>query len=119
MRLLVLVCSAFLVPAAASAAPPAGTDPSSPESRWYHGLIQPGSRMDCCGMADCRPVVARQHGNHWEVFIDPAQFREGTGEWTVVPDDKILHGHDNPTGEPVACWTKSLGVLCFVETVQG
>jgi hypothetical protein len=37
------------------------------------------------------------------------------GTWIAVPPDKILPRHDNPTGEPVTCWTPALGVMCFVE----
>jgi hypothetical protein len=119
MRFPVLACAAFLIPVAAAAAPPPGTDLSSPQSRWYRGLQQPGSGMSCCSIADCRPVAARERADHWEIFIDPERFRDGTGQWTAVPNDKILHGHDNPTGDAVACWIRTLGVMCFIEPVQG
>lgn len=34
-------------------------------------------------------------------------------EWILVPPEKIL-ARENPTGEAVVCYTKMIGVLCFV-----
>ena len=34
--------------------------------------------------------------------------------WVDVPDGSVLHRHDNPTGEGVACWA-GMKIICFVE----
>jgi hypothetical protein len=106
-----------LLAGAAGAAPPPGADPDGPVAQWYHGLrnAEGGS---CCDIADCRHLPTRIGKNGYEMRV-PAVSADGALEnatrWIVVPPDKILPNHDNPTGEPVTCWSPYLGVMCFVE----
>ncbi len=36
------------------------------------------------------------------------------GQWLPVPREKVLNRSDNPTGRAVVCWTRILGILCFI-----
>ena len=94
----------------ALAAPPEGADPAL--APWYRSLTQPGTGWLCCSIADCRPVVTRERDGKLEAFIDRKAFPDGTDEWVEVPEKVILHGKDNPTGEPVACWFEQ-AIRCF------
>lgn len=107
MRSTVLAASLGLVAfaATASAAPPPNADPAL--SPWFEDLRQPGTGRSCCSVADCRPVDYRIIHNHYEAFVGQ--------QWVEVPEDKVLHRFDNPTGRAVACWTPALGIICFVE----
>jgi|SRR6185437_2991825 len=78
----------------ALAEPPPGTDPNSSVAKWFHDLHDEIGQS-CCGMGDCRAVVAKTQDGHWwvkfgEVFIS-------------VPDRIVLHRDDNPTGHSVLC----------------
>jgi len=101
-----LVITALCV-LAAVAKPPEGADPNSPMAQWYRGLKQNGSKASCCDIADCRPAEkVREAGDHRQVY-----FR---GAWYDVPNEVVLPGQYNPTGEAVVCI--SFGrVLCFVD----
>jgi len=101
------VLAAILLDAQASAAPPDGIDSGSPVAQWYHSLRTPDSKSSCCDVSDCRHLPTRVGPNGYEVFAG--------GKWVSVPPDKILARHDNPTGEPVVCWSPYLGVMCFIE----
>ncbi|HEX3587765.1 MAG TPA: hypothetical protein VH024_17330 [Candidatus Angelobacter sp.] len=49
-------------------------------------------------------------GDHYQIW-----YHNG---WLDVPPTKVVHGHDNPTGEAVACVMSLAGndyVLCFVK----
>jgi hypothetical protein len=106
---MVLLAAALCFPAfPASAAPPPDADPSM--APWFNNLRQPWTNALCCSMADCRPVDSRIAGDHYEAFIE--------GEWRRVPDHLILNRADNPTGRAVACWTKQVGILCFVRAPE-
>ena len=50
--------------------------------RWYETLKQPISGMSCCNNQDCRPTVSRVIGETIQVMVD--------GEWTTVPQEKIV-----------------------------
>jgi len=91
--------------AAAPAAPPPDADPAL--SPWFEDLRQPGTGRSCCSVADCRTVEYRVVRDHYEALLGH--------QWVAVPQDKILHRFDNPTGRAVACWTPTLGIMCFVE----
>lgn len=110
----VLAALLALATSPARAAAPGGTDPNSDAARWYHSLLRPDTGTGCCDVSDCRPVNARQRLDHWEVFIDRRSYVGGPDDWVAVPDAKVLHGRENPEGLPVACWLRSMGVLCFV-----
>ncbi len=95
---------------------------------WFEGLEVPGSHMMCCSKHDCKPVDARIRADgKWEVWIDKVTFpdREGYAPmeghapdaWVMVPEAAILHGKDNPTGAPIACWYGGV-VRCFVPSVE-
>jgi hypothetical protein len=60
-------------------------------------------------------VQYRIAGDHYEVFIDRKSFGENApDQWLAVPDKVVLHRHDNPVGEAVACYYGG-EVKCFVE----
>jgi hypothetical protein len=39
-------------------------------AQWYRSLKAPDIGGSCCSIADCRPVVARQVDNHWQVLME-------------------------------------------------
>jgi hypothetical protein len=80
-------------------------------SDWFQSLMRNDGGGSCCGAADCREVDYRTGSNGYEVFVG--------GEWTKVPDDVVLHRHDNPTGGAVLCITHLFHqMLCFVPGTQ-
>ncbi len=101
-RLVLVVALLFAV--VAHAAPPPDGDPAL--APWFRDLREPDTGQSCCSIADCRPTEARTRGDHYEVLIE--------GQWLTVPPDKVLHRSDNPTGRPIVCWTRTLGIMCFV-----
>jgi hypothetical protein len=94
---------------AASAAPPPGADPNDPMAIWFRDLMRPDTNTSCCDSSDCRRVVARMTPAGWDARIGNA--------WLPVPPDRVLH-QNNPTGEAVACYLPSLGIICFVPPPQ-
>ena len=94
---------------------------------WYSGLSVPGTGSSCCNKNDCAPVLARiGKDGAWEVYIDDKTFPgrsvspfEGgaPNAWVRVPEGAVLHGRDNPTGEPVACWFDQK-VRCFIPSSE-
>jgi hypothetical protein len=66
-------------------------------------------------MADCRNVQAEIRGDgHWWAWVDTKTFPDrAPNAWVQVPDEAVLHRHDNPTAEAVLCWYAA-GVRCFV-----
>ncbi len=104
MRQLCVLAAATLLAAAALASPPDGVNPDSPIAQWYRSLKAPDIGGSCCSIADCRPVEARQVGDHWEVLTK-------TGWQSVLPQ-RVLH-RENLDGRPIAC--EILGqIRCFV-----
>jgi hypothetical protein len=104
MSYLRVLTAVLLLATQAYAAPPAGADPDSPMAQWYRSLKAPDIGGSCCSIADCRPVEARQMGNHWEVLTE-------TG-WQPVLPQRVLH-QENLDGRPIAC--QVLGeIRCFV-----
>ena len=97
-----------------SAAPPEGADPAL--APWFKSLVQPQTGLSCCGIADCRPVPYRIQGTHFQAYIGGAfpRWSRAPYDWVEVPDENVLHRHDNPTGEGVACWRNGQ-VICFIE----
>lgn len=85
--------------------PPEGADLSL--APWYHGLKVPGTGMSCCSMSDCRPADYVIEDGRYKVTMPD-------GRRDFVPDSVVLHGHDNPTGRGVLCWTPWHGPYCFV-----
>src|SRR3954463_3471669 len=73
---------------------------------WYGDLTDPETSIPCCGESDCGVVENRIVQGQFEAKID--------GQWLSVPVDKVLHPKSNPTGQAVLCYSKSLGVMCFV-----
>lgn len=86
------------------ARPPPNPDASL--HTWFESLIDPDTMLPCCGEADCRIVDARVTVDHHEALV--------RGVWLSVPEDKIVHRADNPTGQAILCWSPSFGILCFV-----
>ena len=92
----------------AHAAPPSDADPAL--APWFNSLRQPWTNALCCSMADCRPVQSRLTDGHYEALID--------GEWRTVPEHLILNRSDNPTGRAIACWTRQVGIMCFIRAPE-
>jgi hypothetical protein len=99
---------ALLLAASAAAAPPQGADPAL--APWFRSLLQPGTGMSCCALADCRPTDYRIKSDHYEALVG--------GKWVAVPPDKILQRTDNPTGHAIVCWTPQRGIMCFVRATE-
>ena len=91
-----------------AAAPPQGADPAL--APWFRSLLQPGTGMSCCALADCRPTEYRIKSDHYEAMVG--------GKWVAVPPDKILQRTDNPTGHAIVCWTPQRGIMCFVRATE-
>lgn len=98
----------LLLAGSALAAPPQNADPAL--APWYRSLLQPGTEMSCCSLADCRPTEYRIKSDHYEALIG--------GSWLAVPPDKILQRTDNPTGHAIVCWTPQRGIMCFVRSTE-
>jgi len=98
----------------AQAAPPPNADPEL--APWFRSLHQPGSGLSCCDAADCRVVKYRIADGHFQAFIgnEFARWQNPPYAWVDVPDSAVLHQHDNPTGEGVACWS-GRSIICFIE----
>lgn len=88
-------------------APPPKSNPAFGE--WFGSLIDPDTTVPCCSIADCRMVEHRIVQDHFEAEVE--------GRWVGIPEGKVLRRTDNPTGQAVLCWSKALGVLCFVPGV--
>ena len=104
----------FCYTAPARAAPPPGADPDL--APWFRSLRQPNTEQSCCDRADCRTVQYRIVDGHFQAFIGSefARWQNPPYAWVDVPDGSVLHRHDNPTGEGVACWA-GMRIICFVE----
>src|SRR5579884_97878 len=100
MKKLCALAVAMLLTAAAGATLPGGVDPDSPMAQWYRSLKAPDTiGGSCCSIADCRPVEARQVGDHWEVLTE-----EG---WEPVLPERVLH-RENLDGRSLArFWARS------------
>jgi hypothetical protein len=96
------------------AAPPANADPEL--APWFRALRQPKSGLSCCDMADCRRVKYRVVEGHFQAFIgnEFARWQNPPYAWVDVPETSVLHEHDNPTGEGIACWSGN-AIICFIE----
>ncbi len=94
----------------ARADPPLSSD--STLSPWFRSLVHPHTQTSCCSIADCRTVVTRDRDGQTWAFIG-GDFKDSPNAWVIVPEDVTLHGHSNPTGEPVLCW-RANSVRCFV-----
>jgi hypothetical protein len=102
------LAAALLLAASASAAPPQNADPAL--APWFRSLLQPGTTISCCALADCRPTEYRIKADHYEALVG--------GNWLAVPPDKILQRTDNPTGRAIVCWTPQRGIMCFVRATE-
>ena len=106
--LVAIALGPMALPAAVEAAPPADADPAL--SPWFQSLRQPENGVSCCSMADCRPADFRTSATGYEVWIED--------RWQPVPPEKVLQRTDNPVGRAIVCWTKQLGILCFVRAPE-
>jgi hypothetical protein len=100
--------------ASARAAPPPGADPEL--APWFKSLRQPKTELSCCDRSDCRTVQYRIVDGHFQAFIggEFARWQNPPYDWVDVPESSVLHRHDNPTGEGVACWSGQ-AIICFIE----
>src|ERR1051326_3966421 len=79
------------------AAPPPGADPNSEMAQWFRGLMQPGTRVSCCDLSDCRMTEYRAGQSGYEVLIDERVIKGIAARWVPVPVSTILKV-SNPTG---------------------
>jgi len=115
MRILARSVLALIV-LAALAFPSIGAPPANSTGQYksFYESLRDKNNMPCCSISDCRPVQQRTTGQGYEVFIDD-RFFEGKGVgWAAVPPEAFLTERDNPTGEPIACWSPYRGVMCFL-----
>jgi hypothetical protein len=96
------------------AAPPPNADPEL--GPWFKSLRQPKTELSCCDRADCRTVQYRVLDGHFQAFIGDefARWQNPPYAWVDVPESSVLHRHDNPTGEGVACWSGRT-IICYIE----
>jgi hypothetical protein len=87
-----LAAASLMCPVPLWAAPPPGADPDL--APWFRSLRQPNTDMFIGG--------------------EFARWQNPPYAWVDVPDGSVLHRHDNPTGEGVACWA-GMRIICFVE----
>jgi hypothetical protein len=61
-------------------------------------------------------VQYRVLNGHFQAFIGSEfpRWQSPPHAWVDVPETSVLHRHDNPTGEGVACWVAG-NIICFVE----
>jgi hypothetical protein len=104
----------FSNPALLWAAPPPDADADL--APWFRSLHQPSTDQSCCDRADCRMVQYRVVDGHFQAFIggEFGRWQNPPYAWVDVPEKSVLHRHDNPTGEGVACWS-GRAIICFVE----
>ncbi|WP_146101622.1 hypothetical protein [Rhodopila globiformis] len=104
----------YCCPAPLRAAPPPYADPAL--APWFRSLHQPRTNESCCDRSDCRTVQYRIVNGHYQAFIggEFARWQNPPFAWVDVPEDAILHRHDNPTGEAVACWSGRT-IICFIQ----
>jgi len=84
----------LLAMAPAFAGPPPGIDLNSPTARWFSTLRDENGRS-CCGIGDCRAVVAKETESHWAVYLKDT--------FVPVPDSIVQRRDDNPTGHSILC----------------
>jgi hypothetical protein len=85
---------------AVHAKPPPGADLNSPTHAWFEAQ-RTRQGYSCCSIADGHVLEEddiRETANGWEVRID--------GTWHPVPESKVIHSDDNPTGKTVVWYVK-------------
>ena len=86
LLLLLLALSVRIV----RAAPPPGTDLTSPLALWVQGLHRGSTGFTCCNLADCRPTQVRAAGDHMEAWIGKDKYGPmAPDEWQEIPNDVI------------------------------
>jgi hypothetical protein len=103
-----VIASALLLASVAAAQPPPNADPSL--APWFRSLLQPGTQISCCSLADCRTTEYRIRADGYQALVG--------GNWLSVPPEKILQRTDNPTGRAIVCWTAQRGIMCFVRATE-
>jgi hypothetical protein len=114
LRVLTALALLLLTAPVPRAAPPENADPNL--APWFRSLRQPNTGISCCDRADCRAVQYRIVNGHYQAFIggEFSRWQNPPYQWMDVPDSSVLHRHDNPTGEGVACWAGG-AIICFIE----
>ncbi len=86
-----------------------------PNAGWYNSLTRPDiPGSSCCQeQRDCKEVPWRTGADGYEALADD--------EWVKVPDNKVLHNKDNPTGMAVLCYSRydhngatTTTIYCFI-----
>ena len=108
----IIAITSLLSAAGARAAPPVDAKPAW--APWFKSLQRPDVGGSCCSQtSDCRTTDFRMSGGHYE-----ARYRDG---WLVVPESKVIHRNDNPTGRAVLCADgrgRKITIFCFVPGAQ-
>ena len=86
-----------------------GSDPTL--SEWFDSLLAPDSGVPCCNLVDCVPVPSRQLLGSWQAWRN--------GQWLDVPGDKVVTDTTNPLASAVLCWSRTLGMTCFIPPPGG
>jgi hypothetical protein len=58
-------------------------------------VLKDENNRSCCGIGDCRAVVAKEEGGHWSARLGDA--------FVPVPDSIVQRRDDNPTGHSILC----------------
>jgi len=77
---------------------------------WFKSLRQPNTGYSCCDISDCKVLQAGdvdwQDGG-WKANVD--------GEWTSIPEEKILTDKMHPEGLGVVCASPTRRIYCFIK----
>jgi len=114
--------SLLVVASQASAAPPPGTDLSSPIHQWFERQTSHDGHFPCCSEADGHVLNEedwRVHGGKYQVFLED--------RWWDVPKEAIVDPGkgDNPLAKPIV-WYRHLNgydggptIDCFCPGTMG
>jgi hypothetical protein len=98
MRSHLLIAILSVLPIAAAAHPPPGTDPSSREHEWWECQRQADNpHQPCCSLTDGHVLSDRQwkvSENHYQVELE--------GRWFTVPDSAVIGTSKTCGAEPDA-----------------
>lgn len=81
---------------------------------WFKGLRQPDTGYSCCDISDCKVLQAGDvdwADGGWKANVD--------GEWTTIPDNKILNDKMHPEGLGVVCASPARRIYCFIRPGMG
>ena len=75
------------------------SDPAAAEGadrrEWFRSLVQPGTGLPCCDIADCRRTSAEWRRDGWWADV--------RGKWRRVPNDVVLEHPHSLDGDAYIC----------------